>query len=206
MLPQMKHEMKSARQPTLYIYEYFNIFCITPNPDSLVKNVLAKFMNCIIKALNDSVKLPRIILFIPDLDIIRYICRTVTVLDADLSDLHLFVEGALNWIINQVAWAIDAAKDNLQRRKPGAILSYEPKMVWVKMMDRIGTGSRSKSLALRNIFNTTLGDKLSGRTGHFIIDIDQAMDDASFFDADNHLNEYGRHHFWLALDKIIGKI
>ena len=196
MLPQMKHEAKSSHQPIPYIYEFFNVTCYTPHPDTMVKDVLAKFVNCTIKVLNDAVKLPRIILIIPDSDIVCFI-RKIT----DQSEIQQFFDSALNWIINQMAKAIESSKDNLQRRRPGAILPYEPKMIWVKMFDRLGTSRHSKSMAYRATFNDSLENALAGKAGHFIMDIDQAMADVIYFDQFNHLNTYGVQNFWTAVDK-----
>ena len=132
MLPQMKNEAKLARRQVPYIYDYFNVSCFTPNPDSIVRNVLSRFVNCVTKALNENVKLPRLILVISDGDIIQFVRKI-----ADTDHVELFVDSALKWIINQMTRAIDTAKDNIQRHKPGAVLSYEPKIIWIKMMDKI---------------------------------------------------------------------
>ena len=201
MLPQLKHEVKQARRTIPYLYQFFNVTCYTPNPDTSVRSTLARLVNCVIKALNDAVKLPRLILIIPNSDIVRYVRRLV---DPDFEDMTLFLDATLKWVINQMARAVDAVKDHLQRRKPRAVLSYEPKMIWIKMMDKIILGcNRGKSLAFRKLFNDSLENVLSGCTEHFIMDIDQEMNDASYLDTDNQLNDYGRIQFWTSIDKQI---
>ena len=193
MLLQLKNEAKTARRTIPYMYQFFNITCYTPNPHSLVKNTLARFVNCLIKALNDTDKLPCIILAIPDADLLRFICCST---DSDYQNINLFIEGALTWVINQMARAIKAKKDNIRRRRPGVVLPYEPKIIWVNMMDRLNGTS-----CTLGVFNDSLKLILTGRPGHFLLNIDQAMNDTTFFDAHNKLNAYGCAEFWNDIDK-----
>ena len=71
-----------------------------------------------------------------------------------------FIEGAMNWVINQMARAIEAKKDNIERRRARAIVSYEPKIIWISMMDRLNGSSRT--LAFGRIFNDALKSILAG--------------------------------------------
>ena len=200
MLPKLKHKAVSARRKPPYIFDQFNISCFSPNQQSLV-NVLARMVNCVIKALNDALKLPWMIIFVPDADILAFIKKSV---DPDNTEnIDIFLDAAMLWIVNQVARAIEAAKDNLSCRKPGAVVPYEPKLVWVKMMNRLN--GKSSILKMINIFNECLENCIAGRSGYFIIDLDQAMDDSNFFDLENKLNSYGCSHFWNELDKVIEK-
>ena len=66
-------------------------------------------------------------------------------------------------------------------------------------MDRINGTNRT--LKLRKLFNECLNEVLLGRPGHFIMNINQAMNDTSFFDKDNKLNAYGCAEFWNEIDK-----
>ena len=61
MLPKMKIEAVNDRRPLPYIYDFFNISCLSPNPLSLTNNVIARMVNCLIKALNDAMKVARLI-------------------------------------------------------------------------------------------------------------------------------------------------
>ena len=95
------------------------------------------------------------------------------------------------------------SKDSLRRKVAGSVISYEPKIIWVKMMGHLN--GTSKSLRLRGTFNACLECLLAKKVGHFIMDVEQAMADVTFFDSDNKLNNYGRVQFWSDLDKQIEK-
>ena len=56
--PAWNTHAKITKCPGPYIYQEFNVRCFTANPLSEVKQVLARILNCLIKALNDSTKLP----------------------------------------------------------------------------------------------------------------------------------------------------
>ena len=54
--------------------------------------------------MNDTVKIPRLIIVVPDADILHYVRKFA----AENDDVQLFIEGALNWIINQMACTVEA--------------------------------------------------------------------------------------------------
>ena len=139
------------------------------------------------------------ILVIPDADILRFIRRKFD----DTEDIELFIGAALTWIVNQMARTTEAKKDVLKRKIPGSVLSYEPKFIWVRMMDCIN--GTSKTLRLRKLFNSTLDTVLSKKVGYFVLDVEQAMADVAYFDNSNKLNDYGHTVFWTEIDKQIEK-
>ena len=196
-LPSIRHKAQTARQQVPYVYDFYNVSCFTPNLNSLVTDVLAKFVNCLVKALNDTVQLPRIILIIPDGDILRFIMRK------DEDSAHILTMTALSLIINQMARALDAKKDNLKRCKPGLIQHSEPKIVWIKMIDQIGF--RADDLLLREMFNNRLNDLLADRDGHFIMDVNAVMLDAGHLNRWGDLNAYGQQCFWSEVDRQLEK-
>ena len=194
MLNKIKTEAKIKKKQLPYIYEYFNISCFTPNPQSFMKNVLTKLVNCVIKALNDTNKLPRIILIVPDSDLLRYI-------DYDDHGIKEVTKGAVEWITTQIVRAVDAKKDFLMRRKPGAVIASEPKIIWVKMIDRVN--GRSSLLALRSKYNEAMEDVLSNNKNHYVMDINAEIADTTYLDQFNQLNDYGKTQYWVEIDKQI---
>ena len=56
-------------------------------------------VNCLIKALNDASKLPHIILIIPDSDALAFVRKQA---ESDYKNITMFIEGALNWMVNQM--------------------------------------------------------------------------------------------------------
>ena len=69
-LGKLKTQASMKQKELPYMYNYFNISCFTSNPKSFERNTLARIVNCLVKALNDTVKLPRLILVVPDEDIL----------------------------------------------------------------------------------------------------------------------------------------
>ena len=69
ILPGIRAEAKANKKDVPYIYEYYNITCITSSPSSSIKTPLVRMTNALIKGLNDFIKLPKYIVVIPDNDI-----------------------------------------------------------------------------------------------------------------------------------------
>ena len=122
-----------------------------PNPSTSVTDVLGRIVNCLIKALNGTLKLPRLIIIIPDEDFLQFLENK-----HHAAGNRLLIQGAVTWIINQMICAIDAKKDNLSRRKPGSILANEPKIIWVKILDK--TNTITDQINLCDHFNIILED------------------------------------------------
>ena len=170
-----------AKQKIPYLFDQYNVHCFTPSPQSLLRDVLVQMINCLIKALNDTLKLPRLIVVIPEEDLLKFIMKP------SVSVSKMSAE-AFTWLMNQVDYAIEAKKDNLTMRKPGAVV-FDPKIIWVKMINRIRR--YIKTLANRKAFNETLEHLISNRPRHYLLDIIDVMEDGSLVDSMNHLNGYG---------------
>ena len=143
-LPSLHHSAQASKQQIPFVYDFYNVMCYTPNPNSLIKNVLARLANCLIKVLNDSLKMPRIIIVIPDVDILKFIAAKF-----GLESIKSMISAASSWVINQFQHAIEAKKEG--RRKIGAIIGSEPKIVWVKAL--YGTNSSHTEGKITKFFN-----------------------------------------------------
>ena len=66
----MKKEAWIVKHDLPYLYEQYNVSCFTTVPQSLTRNMLARLVNCFIKALNDTTKLPQLVLIAVDWDIL----------------------------------------------------------------------------------------------------------------------------------------
>ena len=195
-LPQIKNDAYLARERLPYMYDFYNVSCFTPNPQSLTTNVIARLVNSFIKALNDTNKIPRIVLIIPEDDLLTYLFK-----QNEEFGIGTITFKVLNWISTQMTRATDAKKDDLKRVKPGAVIPTEPKFIWVKMLNRVN--ARSDLLALRSKFNEVLEEVLYKKDQHYIIDIVTAMADSSFYDKNNYINGEGLKRFWIEIDKLI---
>ena len=141
------------------MYQFFNVRCYTTNSLSELKNILARLVNALTKVLNEASVLPRIILIIPDDDIVN--------------NINYFRFGAdfvlrpvLQWIVNNIERAVQCKKMELVNILPGAVASGEPKIIWLQMMDK--PNGYDRSLALRPKFNKMLESILANKQHHYI--------------------------------------
>ena len=92
-------------------------------------------------------------------------------------------------MVSEINNVIEIRRDDLSRVKTGAVTHSEPKIVWIKMINRVGC--YDKELAIRNKFNSILENELSGHSGHYVIDLNQKLNDASLF-SNNNLTKEGK--------------
>ena len=195
-LPAMANEAKIMKKKRPYVYNYFNVKCFSTSLLSETKNIMACLVNSLIKALNDAEFLPRIIIVVADGDIIKQVNYFGFGVDFVLGPI-------INWIVNNMERAIDCRKTDLANRLPGAVIFGEPKVIWVKMMDK--PNGYDRGLALHHKFNKLLENILYSKRNHYIMDVNQKLQEPAFFTLENKLNADGRLHFWLEVDEQLKK-
>ena len=143
----------------LYLCDEYNMKCYTPNPLSCIKEVPVKLVNALIHRLNDkpdinglSPTLPRIVLIAPDWDMVKYIGHYKF-------GISKISEKLLQWTISQMVQEVETRKNDLSRIKKGAVVHNEPKVIWIKMLDR--PGCINKALSVCGKFNRAM----EGRPG-----------------------------------------
>ena len=194
---ELRTEARDGHAAMPYIQDYYNVNKFTQNQLSSNKSVPARIVNSVIDALNmHSTKMPRILLIIPDQDLLK----NINYFRFGISQV---VGNCLNWIVSNIVKVVDARKDTIWRKKPGTLVASEPKVIWVKMPNR--PNGQSNLLAVRNKFNNILEDILSERKNHYIIDVNQALAQHSNFTSFNSLNDKGKEIFWLEVDRAIEK-
>ena len=92
-IPEMR-KLTQFSMETPYVYDYFNIRCFPSKPASTNASIPARLVNCLIKATNEIEKLPRIIVVIPDWNILNTstiphmeLWRSPTKLSSGLSEI-----------------------------------------------------------------------------------------------------------------------
>ena len=89
---------------------------------------MARLVNASVKALNDNMKIPRMIVIVPDHDIIN----SINFFEFGIKHiLHI----SIRWIINNMQRVLEAKIENLMNIKPGAV-DDKPKVIWVKMLQK----------------------------------------------------------------------
>ena len=193
-LASLRQEDRDHKRKSPYMFDYYNVDSITNKHDSFLRNVMANMLNGVIRGLNEKVKLPRIILFIPDADLLKHF-------DHFTFGITLISGKCTNWMLNNIERALDARKDEIRRRRPGALSPSEPKCIWIKMINRVN--GQSELLSMRTKFNNVLEEQLANRHHHYIIDINEVMAKSSNFTPNNFLSAIGKEVYWREVDKII---
>ena len=194
-LSKLKSDAVIEKRPIPYIYDYYNVKLYTANPLSEIRNTMTRLVNSLTKALNDATMLPRIILIIPDDNILRHI--------KDLTDIKPVCVGVINWIMNEMDKVIQSKKDQLKQRKAGAIAAGEPKMIWVAMINRMNICS--KLLSVRSEFNKAIEACMANRSGHYFLDVASKIEELGYFNQEHKLNEDGKTRLWKEIDYMIEK-
>ena len=100
------------------------------------------------------------------------------------------------------AQAIQSKKDSLRHHKPGLVCESEPKVIWVKMIERVG-GEYDRALTVRYRFNSVVEELLTERKKHYIFDVGKTIAEFSYFTVRNKLNEDGKMMYWSQINKIV---
>ena len=118
---------------SLYSWREFNVDCFTANPLSLVNSTPARLVNAVVKAMNAVTckHLPQVILFVPDWDLVKHI-------NFFKSGAKKLFDQIISWIMTNTCRAIQSKKDALAHRHQGAVIASEPKIIWAKMIERVG--------------------------------------------------------------------
>ena len=149
-------------------------------------------VNAFIKALNDSIQLPAVVLLMPDWDL----PRSINFYGDQTKQVFYDI---LNWMSKNMARAIQSRKDSLAHKKPGAI-SKETKFIWVSMINR--HAEFSKVLKQQTKFNSVLQDLVQeNQKRDCIFDVNYAVNQANFYALHNRLTQEGAIAYWLEIDK-----
>ena len=178
---------KKLAQP--YLQEYYNVKGFNyPSANAGIKYATTRILNSVIEALNSCDRLPRMILLLPDQDIIN---------DVNLYDFGAYkvIAAVVNWLTHQVDIAICRKKLQISEKKLGAISSSRyPSIIHVNMIHRavyFRPGTKMESTcSLRLKFNEILNDA-AARQEHHILTI-KSCDAGDHFDCWDNLSSKGR--------------
>ena len=196
MFPAMYEEAVIAKSRCPYLFNEYNVRCCSTKPESNQKNILVQIVKAFIKALNEKhamTKLPRMVLIIPNHDIIRYI-------DCFDFGLKQIIKKAIHWIANNLTRAREKKYNELALARSGAVVPNEPKFIWLKMMDQ--PNGFYQTLAARELYNKVLQEVLVEKNNHFIFDVTRAMNKPCNFTPSNEVNYDGKICYWLEIDKL----
>ena len=178
------------------MFSNYNVSTFTCGEKQL-RNPMVRVVNCVVEALNKYNVLPRFIIVLLDWDLVRFINYS----DKGISKmLGMCVE----WLVAELQNAVSIKKEDMRSKRPGSVVSLEPKFIWVKMIDRPGK-HLAKYMENREKFNGVLEETLFKTKQMYIMDIDRKSLDRSSFDIGGSLSTRGKGNFWGQFDRTLKK-
>ena len=194
---QIRSDAIAERRQSPYIYDYYNIFCWT-TPVTTVRSVPAKILNSFTEGLNNIHRMPKYVIIMPENDILNGLNYS--------NQLISNIEAQVKWLIENVGKVIQRRRQDLKEERPGAIgSSFEPMVVWVKMIKRpqADTDNRNfwKAWGSCEAFNEILEENLVCERYMYIMEITSLNDDPMhYFKPHGVLSANGMEQFWKELD------
>ena len=179
-------------KPRPYLFKHYNVNELHVPANSNVRSFLARVINLLVCKLNDeagSYHLPKYVLFIIDLDLIA---------NADLYDYGISrtLEDTLKWLLININEAINTRKDDLMKKRAGAVSSSsEQCIIWVTMLKHPDYSMGKRIFSLCRKFNGILEDVIAGDTRSHIIKV-RVNHNNQNFDRNGHLTSEGKVEYW----------
>ena len=186
-------------KPPLYMEEFFNVKPLFKSHFT-TKLVSSRILNELIKAINvkDS-RLPKYLLVILDGDLIKDIPDTCHPNSGSILRM------VTTWLVKQISNVIRRKRIDLYEKKPGAVAGYHTKIIYVKMIRRVGKIHDSSALGaactLRPKFNDSLNDAVV-KMNEYILTINM-VSHFEDFDHLGHLTKRGKAGFWAGVDDLL---
>ena len=114
-----------------------------------------------------------------------------------------FIEEQLQWLFAQIAKAVIRRHDDLKSKRAGLLVStYEPRNVWVNMIDRpISSNLYEKKVnGLQKRFNNIMGTFI--KKERYMYNLKPELPSTSgMFTVDNELLDVGKYEFWAEINR-----
>ena len=198
----MKIQAKDNKAPLPYMFDFYNVTAFHEMALSQNRNVLSCSFNSFMKGMtmhtdypekNLQPHLPRMIIIIPDWDLLCFINHFSF-------GVTMFSRKCPDWLLNNIEKVIESRKDLLRHRKSGFVAANEPKIIWVKMINH---SNQQRILAVQNKFNNALEELLLKHRYHSIMDVGKDIADGHNFTYNNILNTWAQIEYWNAVNQLI---
>ena len=155
-------ENSNPKRQRPYLLNYYRVSSHVMGTINGIKSPAARIQNCLAKQINDCKYMPRMIVILPDNDIIKH--SNIDFLDFGARKM---CEAILPWLVNMNNKMILAHREDMKRLKPGAVLAGEPKVIYAKMIYR---PKRDHIQAIRNQYNVALENALCKVHNHYVLE------------------------------------
>ena len=120
--------LRTDTRSPVYMYEYYNICPYYTGPTSRIKNTITNIFNGVAAGLNEHLQLPKYVIFIPDIDIVRSI-------DFYNFGMPKTFEKCIKYMITHVGRYFQARYESLRKQRPGSV-SSDPCFIWLNVINR----------------------------------------------------------------------
>ena len=177
-----------------YLLKNYNVVAQNPERWSNIRSFLAKVLNGLVKALNQSpFILPRYILVVLDKDLIA---------NADLYDYGVsrMLEDTLKWLLININMVVESRKEDLIGKRAGAVsTTSEPHIIWIGMLKCPDYSMNKRVYSLARKFNQILQNVITGdRRSHYLpVGLET---NSSYFDHIGNITQSGKIEYWRLVD------
>ena len=193
----MKKAVVIIKQPKPYIFNYFNISSHYITTGSGIRG-MARLLNPLIHGLNEEAFLPKLIVVILDVDMLKYLA-----IKGKASSL--VIGSMLHYAIMQFDLYIERRKQDLASKCLRALFPADtyPKIIWVRIPKRPKAIAKD-IFSNRGKFNLILEERLfdGKESSHFIISIEVPQDE---FPITGELSSADKSSFWREISEGLKK-
>ena len=194
-LPAMHRESTITRHDMVNCCNFYNVDGLFYYNTQSVTSSFTRIVNSLIITLNKLNTLPRMVMIVPDKDLINHI-------NFSSSGTTQIVGIVMDWLIRQIERIIYQRKAEMHDKKMGSVVTGEPKIIWVKALEECHS-----SVVVENVqkFNKVLESMLSTRRDTYFLDPSQHVDNTMFMKSSDSLVSSGKIHYWKSVDEQIKK-
>ena len=195
----MRNNAVKNNKTVPFLFQSYNVSAYFNMISSSTRG-LARILNPLIQALNERPRLPKMIIVVPDKDIIT---------DAKTYSFgSTYILGkALHYLVKEIGIVIQRRKMELMEKKPGTVVPDYPKVIWVRMLKRpkdIPVIGFTEALSMRGKFNSIREEMLTviNPGENHLISITVPEND---FNMQGDLSNTGKTCFWSEMDRGLKK-
>ena len=183
----------------LYLFEYYNTIPFYDKGPVGPEFTVTRVVNTLTEVINKKHALPQFLIIALDKDVIE----DVDVFD---KDAPILIEMAVDWLVKQISMTVRRKRAELLDKKPGAIYTGDPKIIFIQMIRRLEYYGDNKKQAIfdcRAKYNDALNNAVS-RINHRIMTIN-SCNTTGHFDVKGNLSTKGKTAFWHEIDDLLDR-
>ena len=124
------HDSNSSNAMVPYLHQQYNIKALFDTNNFPQENTLARIHNSLIKGINENARyaMPRMIIII----IGDELFKTIDHINYGVS---LMIAKCIDWLLINLERIVKNRKIDVHQYRPGAVNYFEPKLIWLKMIE-----------------------------------------------------------------------